>query len=60
MIDLIYDFVRYTLIGNTTITGADDLAVLISFAIILLISFVLIKLVVWCFNLGAGRRKTRF
>ena len=60
MIDLIYDFVRNTLIGNTTITGADDLAVLISFAIILLISFVLIKLVVWCFNLGAGRRKTRF
>lgn len=60
MIQLIYDFVRNTLIGDTTITGADDLAVLISFAIILLIVFVLIKLVVWCFNLGAGRRKTRF
>lgn len=60
MIQLIYDFVRNILIGETTINGADDLATLITFTIIILIVFCLVKLVVWCFCLGgASGRKPR-
>lgn len=60
MIDLIYNFIYNILIGeNTTIQGADTLAVLLTFASIVLIFFVLVKLVIWVFNLGAGRWRIR-
>ncbi len=58
MIDLIYDFVRNVLIGSeTTIQGADDLAILITFASIILIVFCLVKLIVWAFSLGSGKKR---
>lgn len=60
MIDLIYNFIRNTLIGqDTTIQGADDLALLLSFATIILIFFVLVKLVMWCFRVASGNVRSR-
>ena len=60
MIQLIYNFIRNVLIGETTMTGADDLATLLTYTTIVCFFIILIKLVVWAFNLGAGRKKTRF
>lgn len=60
MIDLIYNFIRNTLIGaESTIQGADDLALLLSFATIILIFFVLVKLVMWCFRIASGSIRSR-
>lgn len=59
MIQLIYDFIRNVLIGETTMTGADDLATLLTYTTIVCFFVILVKLVVWAFNLGSGKRKTR-
>lgn len=59
MIQLIYDFIRNVLIGETTMTGADDLATLLTYTTIVCFFIILVKLVVWAFNLGSGKRKTR-
>lgn len=59
MIQLIYDFIRDVLIGETTMTGADDLATLLTYTTIVCFFIILVKLVVWAFNLGSGKRKTR-
>lgn len=59
MIQLIYDFIRNVLIGETTMQGADDLATLLTYTTLVCIFIILIKLVVWAFNLGSGKRKTR-
>ena len=62
MIDIIYDFIRNNLIGaETTIIGADNLALLLTFASLIGIFFILVKLVVWAFYLvgGSAKRKTR-
>lgn len=58
MIDIIYDFIRNSLIGeNSTLSGADNLALLLTWAVIIGIAFVLIRLVVWAFNFPFKRRK---
>lgn len=59
MIQLIYNFIRNVLIGETTMTGADDLATLLTYTTIVCFFIILVKLVVWAFNLGSGKRKTR-
>ena len=59
MIQLIYDFIRNVLIGETTMQGADDLATLLTYTTLICMFIILIKLVVWAFNLGSGKRKTR-
>ena len=59
MIQLIYDFIRNVLIGETTMQGADDLATLLTYTALVCMFIILIKLVVWAFNLGSGKRKTR-
>jgi len=59
MIQLIYDFIRNVLIGETTMQGADDLATLLTYTTLVCMFIILIKLVVWAFNLGSGKRKTR-
>ena len=59
MIQLIYDFIRNVLIGETTMQGADDLATLLTYTTIVCFFIILVKLVVWAFNLGSGKRKTR-
>lgn len=57
MIDVIYDFIRNSLIGeNSTLSGADNLALLLTWAVIIGIAFVLIRLVVWAFNFPFKRR----
>lgn len=58
MIDLVYNFILNVLIGeNTTIRGAEDLAVMLTWTTLILIFFVLVKLVVWCFGLGSGKNR---
>ena len=54
MIDLIYNFILNTFLGTSEIQGATDLALLLTFASIILMFFVLVKLVVWCFNFVGG------
>lgn len=54
MIDLIYNFILNTLLGSSEIQGATDLALLLTYTTIVLIFFVLVKLVVWCFNFVGG------
>lgn len=58
MVDIIYDFIRNSLIGeNSTLSGADNLALLLTWAVIIGIAFVLIRLVVWAFYFPLKRRK---
>lgn len=58
MIDLVHNFILNVLIGeNTTIRGAEDLAVMLTWTTLILIFFVLVKLVVWCFGLGNGKNR---
>lgn len=60
MIDIIYDFIRNDLIGvNTTITGADNLALLLTWAVIIGLFLILVRLVVWAFQLPFKRSKFR-
>lgn len=52
MIDLIYNFIRNNLIGSeSTITGADDLAVMLTWITIVFMFLVLVKLVSWAFGI---------
>lgn len=50
MVDMIYNFIRVDLMGNTTLTGADNLALLLTWTCIVLIFFMFFKLVVWIFS----------
>lgn len=57
MADLIYNFIRNVLIGtDSTIPGADDLAVILTWTVITLFIVILIKLIKWVFGVpfGAG------
>ena len=49
MIDVIYNFIRNVLIGETTIQGADNLALLLTWTVIILLVVVLIRLIMWAF-----------
>lgn len=60
MIQIIYDFIRDVLIGETTMQGADDLATLLTFATIVCFFIILVRLVVWAFQIVNVRNKTRF
>ena len=50
MIDLIYDFILNTLLGNPEFTGATELATLLTYTTIVLFFFILIKLTTWAFG----------
>lgn len=57
MIDIIYDFIRNVLIGeSSTLTGADNLALLLTWAVLIGMFFVLVRLVVWAFQFTFKRR----
>lgn len=59
MVDMIYDFVRNTFIGaDTTISGADNLATLITWTIIVMMFLLFIKATFWAFNLTFNAFKT--
>lgn len=50
MIDVLYDFIRNNLIGaESTITGADNLALLLTWITIVFLFMCLIRLVMWAF-----------
>lgn len=51
MVDIIYNFIYDVLIGNTQLQGAQELALMLTYTIIILFVFVLVKLVIWCFNI---------
>lgn len=58
MFDLIYDFIRNTLIGQTTtIPNADSLAIILSSVVIVFSLALLIKLMMWCFGLFRWKRR---
>lgn len=51
MVDLIYDFIRNTLMGNTTMTGADNLAILLTWSTIIMAFCLFVRVVMWAFYL---------
>lgn len=51
MVDIIYNFIYEVLIGQTQLQGAQELALMLTYTIIILFVFVLVKLVIWCFNI---------
>lgn len=51
MIDLLYNFINDTLLGNSTLPGKEELATLLTYTSIILIFFVLVKLIKWAFNI---------
>lgn len=62
MVNIIYDFIRNDLIGETTMTGADNLALLLTWSVIVVAFFVMVRLVMWAFYLVANsiRAKRRY
>lgn len=50
MIELIYNFILNNIIGDTQLKGVDDLALLLTYTVIVIFFALLVKLVVWCFN----------
>lgn len=63
MVDILYNFIRYSLIGDTSLTGADNLALLLTWAVIVGSFLVMVRLVFWAFYLVKNsiyRRKGRF
>ena len=60
MVDIIYDFIRNTFIGETSsISGADNLAILLTWVVIVLIFFLFVRLAMWAFYLVFRRRGHR-
>lgn len=57
MIDIIYNFIRNDFIGETTLSGADNLALLLTWAVIIGLFMVLWRLVFWAFNSFRGSFK---
>ena len=51
MVDMIYNFIRDTFMGGTTISGADNLAILLTWVVIVMMFLLFIKAVFWAFNL---------
>lgn len=49
MIDVLYSFIRNTLIGETTISGADNLALMLTWFTLIMFFILLIRLVMWAF-----------
>ena len=63
MVDILYNFIRNDLIGNTTLSGADNLALLLTWAVIVGCFLVMVRLVLWAFYLVKNSiygRKRRF
>lgn len=55
MLDLIYNFIYNTFLGESTIAQKEDLALLLTFATIILSFFCLVRLVSW--SLGVFKRR---
>lgn len=60
MVDLIYDFIRNTFIGSeSTLSGADNLALLLTWSMIVMMFLLFVKVVFWAFNLSFSWTKRR-
>lgn len=59
MIDLIYDFILNTLLGNPEFTGAELVATLLTYTTIVMFFGLLVKLVMWSFGFIFKWRKIR-
>lgn len=59
MIQAIYDFIRNTIIGETTISGADNLAIILTSVSIVFLFFLLIKITTWAFGFAFRWRRRR-
>lgn len=59
MIEEIYNFILNNLIGDTQLKGVDDLALLLTYSVIVVCFWLLVKLVVWVFTIPTrkGGRK---
>ena len=60
MFDLIFDFIRNGLIGNTEIMSeslADNLSLLLTFASIILILILFIRAIIWLFSFFSGNNR---
>lgn len=51
MVELIYNFIYITLMGEPTFEGSTTLAILLTYTIIVCFVAILIKLVLWAFNI---------
>ena len=51
MVDILYDFIRNSLIGQTSLSGADNLALLLTWAVIVGCFLLMVRLVLWAFYL---------
>lgn len=54
MLDLIYNFIYNTFLGDSAINQKEELAMLLTFATIILVFFCLVRLVSW--SLGVFKR----
>ena len=52
MIDSIYDFILNTLLGNPSFEGAETMAMLLTYTTMIMCFMLLIKVMMWAFNLG--------
>lgn len=57
MVDIIYNFIRNDLMGTTAIDGADNLALLLTWAVIIVTFLLFVKMVFWAFNVAFWRVK---
>lgn len=64
MVDIIYDFIRNSLIGETTISGADNLALMLTWAVIVFAFVLFVRITMWAFYLVRNaiwfRRRGRY
>lgn len=51
MIDMIYEFILNTLLGNPEFSGAETMAMLLTYTTIILCFALLIKLMMWAFGI---------
>lgn len=59
MVDLIYDFIRNTLMGNTEMSGADNLAILLTWSTIIMAFCLFVRVVMWAFYLVRNSIRVR-
>lgn len=60
MVEILYNFIRNSLIGETTISGADNLATLLTWTCIVMIFLLFVRLVFWAFNVAFKWRRKRY
>lgn len=52
LIDIIYNFIKDVILGNSDIPGVDNMAILLTYTSLIFLFILLIKLFIWAFNLA--------